>query len=68
MLRRAIHRKLGIPWTRIQLERTESGKPYLSNKLNSEADEFYFNVSHYGDYTVLAASDKYQVMNGKSNV
>ena len=68
MLRRAIHQRQGIPWTHIQLERNESGKPYLSNELNSEMDEFYFNVSHHGDYTVLAASDKYQVMNDKSNV
>lgn len=52
MLHKLIRETLHIPNEKIQLERTDKGKPYLP-KLPLP---FYFNVSHQGAYTVVAAS------------
>lgn len=52
MLHKLIRETLKIPNEKIQLERTDKGKPYLP-KLPLP---FYFNVSHQGAYTVVAAS------------
>ena len=55
MLRRVIHHVTKIPYREIKLARTDKGKPYLVNQLSAELQRFSFNVSHQGDYVVLAA-------------
>lgn len=64
LLRRFVCEKMGIPWSEIRLERSPRGKPYLATpiKVSSESDlAWSFNLSHQGDYTVLAAEQGRQV-------
>ncbi|XP_063161902.1 L-aminoadipate-semialdehyde dehydrogenase-phosphopantetheinyl transferase isoform X2 [Candoia aspera] len=61
MIRKLIAEKLKIPWNKIQLQRTSKGKPVLVNALSSTQSSFSFNVSHQGNYTVLAAEPDCQV-------
>lgn len=67
MLRRFVCERMGIPWSEIRLERSPRGKPYLATPLkvspNSgpEPPSWSFNLSHQGDYTVLAAEQGLQV-------
>ena len=64
MLRKAISQDLNISWANIQLLRTEKGRPFLNIPTNIiGADKYSFNVSHHGDYTVLASSHNCQVAN-----
>ncbi|KAL4229965.1 hypothetical protein ACF0H5_010355 [Mactra antiquata] len=55
MLRRMLHRVTKIPYNEITLGRTEKGKPYLLNTVEDIYKDLSFNVSHHGDYVVLAA-------------
>ncbi|XP_078721204.1 L-aminoadipate-semialdehyde dehydrogenase-phosphopantetheinyl transferase isoform X1 [Lampetra fluviatilis] len=69
LLRKAIVEMLGLPWERVRLGRTAQGKPVLLTSdprpvLDSEnvtehgldsVGALGFNVSHQGDFTVLAA-------------
>ncbi|KAI6239130.1 4'-phosphopantetheinyl transferase [Aphelenchoides fujianensis] len=52
-LRRAVNEFTGAEWKDIKIERTERGKPYVTNP-----PDFHFglNASHQGDYTVFATS------------
>ncbi|XP_012772521.1 L-aminoadipate-semialdehyde dehydrogenase-phosphopantetheinyl transferase isoform X1 [Maylandia zebra] len=64
LLRRLVCEKMGIPWSEIRLERSPRGKPYLATpgKVSSESDlAWSFNLSHQGDYAVLAAEQGRQV-------
>ncbi|XP_018103788.1 L-aminoadipate-semialdehyde dehydrogenase-phosphopantetheinyl transferase isoform X1 [Xenopus laevis] len=61
LMRKVIADKLQIPWDRILLERTGKGKPFLTGGSSSEYPCFNFNVSHQGDYAVLAAEPDRQV-------
>uniref|UniRef100_A0A3Q0T4A8 L-aminoadipate-semialdehyde dehydrogenase-phosphopantetheinyl transferase n=1 Tax=Amphilophus citrinellus TaxID=61819 RepID=A0A3Q0T4A8_AMPCI len=56
LLRKFVFEKMGIPWSEIRLERSPRGKPYLASEL-----AWSFNLSHQGDYTVLAAEQGRQV-------
>lgn len=60
MIRHCIKSALGISWKNIKLRRNEKGKPELANILKSD-QTFFFNVSHQGNYTVLAASTRQNV-------
>jgi len=54
--RRCCQTALGIEWSDIAIKRTKGRKPFLSNPANDElAPNFNFNVSHEGDYVVLAS-------------
>lgn len=53
MIRKAIADCLHLPYKEIKLRRTEKGKPFLENP---GQENFSFNVSHHGDYAVLAAT------------
>lgn len=55
MMRRVLHRVTKIPYNDIKLGRTEKGKPYLINGVENSCKDLSFNVSHHGDYVVLAA-------------
>lgn len=59
LIRYAVHKVLGIPYHDIQLARTKEGKPYLVEppgfKYPPGLEGFNFNVSHSGDFVVLAA-------------
>ncbi|XP_030008913.1 L-aminoadipate-semialdehyde dehydrogenase-phosphopantetheinyl transferase [Sphaeramia orbicularis] len=67
LLRRFICEKMGIPWSDIRLERSPRGKPYLAAPLRVSSDSgshpqsWSFNVSHQGDFAVLAAEQGMQV-------
>jgi 4'-phosphopantetheinyl transferase len=51
LLRYILGRKLGIQSITITFRKSDNGKPYLENK------EAYFNLSHSGDWVVMALSD-----------
>uniref|UniRef100_A0A6J0UJD7 L-aminoadipate-semialdehyde dehydrogenase-phosphopantetheinyl transferase n=1 Tax=Pogona vitticeps TaxID=103695 RepID=A0A6J0UJD7_9SAUR len=62
LIRKLIAEKLKIPWNEIWLQRTSKGKPVLANNLSSSShSRFSFNVSHQGNYAVLAAEPDCQV-------
>ncbi|NXY49543.1 ADPPT transferase, partial [Ceuthmochares aereus] len=61
MMRKLIAEKLFIPWNEIHLQRTSKGKPFLANNVSSISSNYNFNVSHHGDYAVLAAEPELQV-------
>ncbi|XP_063807636.1 L-aminoadipate-semialdehyde dehydrogenase-phosphopantetheinyl transferase isoform X2 [Pseudophryne corroboree] len=61
LIRKLIAEKLTIPWNKILLERTAKGKPFLANDIAPQYPNFNFNVSHQGDYAVLAAEPEHQV-------
>ncbi|XP_022945093.1 L-aminoadipate-semialdehyde dehydrogenase-phosphopantetheinyl transferase-like isoform X1 [Cucurbita moschata] len=51
-----VHNILKIPYDEIIIKRTLEGKPYLEcDKVGSEFPNFNFNVSHHGDYVVIAS-------------
>ncbi|XP_048774505.2 L-aminoadipate-semialdehyde dehydrogenase-phosphopantetheinyl transferase-like [Ostrea edulis] len=53
LIRKAITECLNLPYKEIKLGRTEKGKPFLVNLVQ---ESFSFNVSHNGEFAVLAAS------------
>jgi len=53
MIRRCIKMISSIQWKDIRLQRSEKGKPVC---VNATSGKLFFNISHQGDYTVLAAS------------
>lgn len=59
-MRRAVEEQLGIPYNEIIFDRTEKGKPYLKNE-STIFPNFNFNVSHQGQFAVLAAEPEWQV-------
>lgn len=61
LMRKLIAEKLCIPWNEIHLQRTSKGKPFLANDILSACSNYNFNVSHQGDYAVLAAEPELQV-------
>lgn len=61
LIRKLIAEKLLIPWNEIHLQRTSKGKPFLVNDILSVHPNFNFNVSHQGDYAVLASEPELQV-------
>ncbi|XP_069747326.1 L-aminoadipate-semialdehyde dehydrogenase-phosphopantetheinyl transferase [Narcine bancroftii] len=61
LIRKLVTEKLKIPWNEIQLKRTTKGKPFLANPAMNIIPNFNFNISHQGDYTVLAAEPNLQV-------
>ncbi|XP_053871530.1 L-aminoadipate-semialdehyde dehydrogenase-phosphopantetheinyl transferase isoform X1 [Malaclemys terrapin pileata] len=61
LIRKLIAEKLWIPWNEINLQRTSKGKPFLVNDILGIHPNFNFNVSHQGDYAVLAAEPELQV-------
>jgi len=62
MMRKVLSEQLKIPYNDVILNRTEKGKPYLANEaIEPSLQNFSFNISHQGDFTVLAAEPLIQV-------
>ncbi|XP_029374231.1 L-aminoadipate-semialdehyde dehydrogenase-phosphopantetheinyl transferase isoform X2 [Echeneis naucrates] len=62
LLRRFVCERMGVPWAEIRLERSPRGKPYLAAPPQVDsAATWSFNLSHQGDYAVLAAEQGMQV-------
>lgn len=61
MIRKLVAEKLNIPWNNIRLQRTAKGKPVLAKDSLNPYPNFNFNISHQGDYAVLAAEPELQV-------
>ncbi|KAK5868533.1 hypothetical protein PBY51_009538 [Eleginops maclovinus] len=67
LLRRFVCERMRIPWSEIRLDRSPRGKPYLASPLKVSSDSgaeppaWSFNLSHQGDYAVLAAEQGVQV-------
>ncbi|XP_040040835.1 L-aminoadipate-semialdehyde dehydrogenase-phosphopantetheinyl transferase isoform X3 [Gasterosteus aculeatus] len=67
LLRKLVHDRVGIPWSEIRLDRSPRGKPYLAAPLKVGTDSvpeppsWSFNLSHQGEYAVLAAEQGMQV-------
>ncbi|XP_051536003.1 L-aminoadipate-semialdehyde dehydrogenase-phosphopantetheinyl transferase [Myxocyprinus asiaticus] len=66
LIRKLVCEKMGFVWDGFRLERTARGKPYLPlpSTTTSPAPShthWNFNVSHQGDYAVLAAAPRRQV-------
>ena len=52
LLQELVEKQLGIRPDELVLEKNENGKPWIK-----DYPEFYFNISHAGDYVVLAYGD-----------
>ncbi|XP_024865077.1 L-aminoadipate-semialdehyde dehydrogenase-phosphopantetheinyl transferase isoform X2 [Kryptolebias marmoratus] len=62
LLRKLVCERMGIPWSEIRLERSPRGKPFLAAPVKVSSDSGWsFNLSHQGDYAVLAAEQGLQV-------
>ncbi|XP_006814968.1 L-aminoadipate-semialdehyde dehydrogenase-phosphopantetheinyl transferase-like [Saccoglossus kowalevskii] len=61
LLRKVVSDTLQIPWNEVKLARTDKGKPFLLNTVPKHLPNFNFNVSHQGDYSVIAAEPALQV-------
>ncbi|KAL9866442.1 L-aminoadipate-semialdehyde dehydrogenase-phosphopantetheinyl transferase isoform 1-T1 [Geothlypis trichas] len=61
LMRKLITEELCIPWNEVHLQRTPKGKPFLASNLVGVNSNYNFNVSHQGDYAVLAAEPELQV-------
>lgn len=66
LIRKLVCEKMGYAWDGFRLERTARGKPYLPRPSPSSGPahshtHWNFNVSHQGDYAVLAAEPGRQV-------
>lgn len=63
LLRKFVCEKMNIPWSHIRLERSPRGKPYLAAppQVGPTSVIWSFNVSHQGDFAVLAAEQGMQV-------
>ncbi|KAK1786090.1 hypothetical protein P4O66_017825 [Electrophorus voltai] len=66
LIRKLVCEKMGFAWDGFRLERTPRGKPYLAHPLPAPDSAFghthwSFNVSHQGNYAVLAAEPGRQV-------
>ncbi|XP_056139992.1 L-aminoadipate-semialdehyde dehydrogenase-phosphopantetheinyl transferase [Lampris incognitus] len=67
LLRRLVCERMEVPWSDIRLERSPRGKPYLAKTTPDSASAgsgewaWNFNLSHQGDFTVLAAQEGRQV-------
>ncbi|XP_076137658.1 L-aminoadipate-semialdehyde dehydrogenase-phosphopantetheinyl transferase isoform X1 [Alosa pseudoharengus] len=62
LIRKLVSDKMGIVWDQIRLERTPKGKPVVANPIaDAGHQKWSFNVSHQGDYAVLAAEPGLQV-------
>ncbi|KAH3761155.1 4'-phosphopantetheinyl transferase superfamily protein [Pelomyxa schiedti] len=60
LMRKLVSELLGIPFDGVDLQRTKEGKPYLSTAqratyADSKFPNFNFNVSHHGNWVVLAS-------------
>ncbi|XP_072317997.1 L-aminoadipate-semialdehyde dehydrogenase-phosphopantetheinyl transferase [Eucyclogobius newberryi] len=63
LLRRFVCEKMSLPWAHFKLERSPRGKPYLATPVQDSPASlaWSFNLSHQGDYAVLAAEQGKQV-------
>ncbi|KRY37719.1 Beta-lactamase-like protein 2, partial [Trichinella spiralis] len=55
MMRKAISVCTGLAWDEIKLIRSSTGKPMLDESIKLDY-QFSFNLSHHGDYVILATS------------
>ncbi|MEJ1281224.1 hypothetical protein NN561_012173 [Cricetulus griseus] len=60
MIRKLVAEKLNIPWNYIHLQRISKGKPVLAKDSLNPYPNLSFNISHQGDYAVLAAEPELQ--------
>ncbi|KAM9801178.1 L-aminoadipate-semialdehyde dehydrogenase-phosphopantetheinyl transferase [Neosynchiropus ocellatus] len=60
LLRKFVCDKMRVPWSEVHLERSPRGKPYLAAPVE-DSKHWSFNISHQGDYAVLAAEQGLQV-------
>lgn len=62
LIRKLVCEKMGFAWDGFRLERTARGKPFLLRTSSTPGvPHWNFNVSHQGDYAVLAAEAGRQV-------
>lgn len=54
--RQCVAAALGVPFAEVAIQRTKGRKPFFAGRISRpEAPNFNFNVSHEGDYVVLAS-------------
>ncbi|KAK9846417.1 hypothetical protein WJX81_003371 [Elliptochloris bilobata] len=54
--RRCVNVALGVPWNKVRIKRTKAKKPFVVGApARPHAPNFNFNVSHEGNYVVLAS-------------
>ncbi|KAB5550081.1 hypothetical protein PHYPO_G00049610 [Pangasianodon hypophthalmus] len=62
LIRKLVCVKMGLPWDGFRLDRTTRGKPYLAHPSSGTSSApWSFNISHQGDFAVLAAERGRQV-------
>lgn len=54
MMRKFVNEFSGVPYSEIRFVRDERGKPILSYPLKRDFKKVSFNISHHGDFCVLA--------------
>lgn len=59
LIRCVVSSMLGIPYRCVKLGRTEKGKPYVLSSTDGKTQRLgcNFNISHQGDYVVIAAEE-----------
>ncbi|CAJ0929134.1 unnamed protein product, partial [Mesorhabditis belari] len=62
LVSRLLARKFGAiattsQWNRVDIQRTKRGKPFVNSPSTSQR----FNISHQGDYVVLASDSQYEI-------
>ncbi|XP_068702814.1 L-aminoadipate-semialdehyde dehydrogenase-phosphopantetheinyl transferase-like isoform X2 [Montipora foliosa] len=56
LMRKVLSGHFNLPYNEVILKRTSKGKPYLANEtIEPSLGNLSFNISHQGDFTVLAA-------------
>lgn len=55
LLRKCAASTFGIDYSSVNLGRTVKGKPFLQNSISRDGMDFDLNVSHQGDFCVLAS-------------
>ncbi|KAI5625455.1 L-aminoadipate-semialdehyde dehydrogenase-phosphopantetheinyl transferase [Silurus asotus] len=62
LIRKLVSVKTGLPWDEFRLDRTSRGKPYVAHPSpETSSVPWSFNISHQGDFAVLAAEPGRQV-------
>eukprot|EP00727_Mastigamoeba_balamuthi_P004352 m51a1_g13915 putative l-aminoadipate-semialdehyde dehydrogenase-phosphopantetheinyl transferase (134) ;mRNA; r:795743-796315 len=61
LMRKLVHDVLGMPYGSFRLQRTDKGKPFLPVKLTGELEDFNFNLTHDGDWVLLASEPHHLV-------
>ncbi len=61
LLRKAVSETCDIPYKDVLFDRSEKQKPFLKTEVSARWKNLSFNVSHQGQFAVLAADPEWPV-------